>query len=290
MKKVSIGSWAISMDLPELCRGLSKLNFDGISMGGFAPHANPKIYDTKEKKDGLKALLKETNLEVADYAADLWSVDSLKQKDEWLALFDESVEFMDEMDWRIVRIDSGTVPILPEGKTYRECRDIITDSFIHCAKKAAQYGIDVVWEFEPGFMINEPKNILETVKDVNEKNFGILVDTCHAYMSSVIGARHIEEGCTLKGGILELVDMFKGHIAHVHVIDSDGSLNGEGTSTHFPFGGGNINFDEVIPAIIEKGGYKGDWWSIDLCEWPDAWKATEDCKNFVDAFNAKYCK
>ena len=71
MKKVSIGSWAISMELPELCEGLKKLNFDGISLGGFLPHAHPSLYDTKEKKAALKKLLADNNLEVADYAADL---------------------------------------------------------------------------------------------------------------------------------------------------------------------------------------------------------------------------
>lgn len=291
MKKVSIGSWAISMELPELCKGLADLKFDGISMGGFKPHANPELYETKEKRDGLLQLLKDNNLEVADYAADTWSItNSVQQSEEWLALYDQAVEFMDMMDWRLVRIDTGMTPNIPDGYTYAQCREKITENFIHCAKKAKQYGITVAWEFEPGFMISEPKYVVETVKNVGEANFGVLVDTCHAHMSSVIGANHIEEGCTLKGGIVEFLEMLSGKITHIHLIDSDGSLNGENTSTHVPFGGGDVDFDTVIPAIIEKGGYKGDWWSIDLCEWPDAWKATADCKKFVDGLNEKFCK
>jgi sugar phosphate isomerase/epimerase len=295
MKKVSIGSWAFVFQgetvlLPELCQKLEDLKFDGISMGGFAPHADPKLFDTKEKKDGLKKLLKDHNLEVAEYAADLWSVDSLKDSAAWLDLFDKAVEFMDYMGFKKIRIDSGTVPILPDGMTYENCQDKIKENFHHCAKKAAQYGIDIAWEFEPGFMINEPKNIVKTVDELGEKNFSILFDTCHGYMSSVIGARHIEEGCTLKGGLKEFIQMCKGRIGHVHVIDSDGSLNVANTSTHNPFGTGNIDFDEAIPALLNDAGYKGDWWAIDLCEWPDPLKAISDCKDYVDAFNAKYCK
>lgn len=297
MKKVSIGSWAYIMGafadkpilLPELCAELSKMKFDGISLGGFMPHAHPSLYDTPAKKAELKQLLKEYSLEVADYAADLWSVDSFKQNSEWLALFDMNVAFMAEMGFKTIRIDSGTQPILPEGWKYEDAKDFVKTQFKKCARRAAQDGIEVVWEFEPGFIVNEPKNVLEVVNDVGEKNFSVLFDTCHGYMSAVMGARHIEPDCKLKGGILEFIEMLRGKIGIVHVIDSDGSLNGQGTSTHNPFGMGNIDFNEVIPALLDKAQYKGEWWAIDLCEWPDAWRATADCKAFVDAFNQKYC-
>jgi hypothetical protein len=31
-----------------------------------------------------------------------------------------------------------------------------------------------------------------------------------------------------------------------------------------------------------------DWWTIDLCFWPDAWQATADCKKYLDELIAKY--
>lgn len=294
MKKVSIGSWAYVFGafeknpimLPELCEKLNELGFDGISMGGFKPHAHPSLYDTKEKKAELKKLLESNNLEVADYAADLWSVSSLEQKDEWLKLFDESCNFMADMGWKTIRIDSGAPPVLPEGMTYEQAKDMVRDSFYKCAKRAAKDGIEVVWEFEPGFIVNEPKNVVEMVKAVGEPNFSLLVDTCHAHMGAN-GARHIEEGLVLDGGELEYIEMAKGLIGFVHVIDSDGTLNEAGTSTHAPFGLGKIDFDKVVPALLDAG-YKGDWWAIDLCEWPDAWNVTAQCKAFVDEFNKKF--
>lgn len=296
MKKVSIGSWAYVFGafkddpvlLPQLAEKLEELGFDGISMGGFAPHANPDLYDTPEKRRELKDLLKKYNLEVADFAPDLWSLNSLTQSKEWVELFEKNARFADDMGFKTIRVDTGAPPELPKGMTYEEARDIIVNNFKQISQIAAKYGLEVVWEFEPGFIINEPKYIAETYEKVNEPNFSILFDTCHGYMSAEKGARHIEPD-VLDGGILEFIDMLNGKIGLVHVIDSDGTLNGEGTSTHAPFGLGEIDFDEVIPALIEKGGYDGDWWAIDLCEWPDAWNVTEECKTFVDGINQKYC-
>lgn len=295
MKKVSIGSWAFTgenfadnpIDLKEVVEKLHEMNFDGISMGGFMPHANPSLYDTEEKRAGLKKLLEDNKLGVADYAVDTWSVDGLKQSEEWIELFRKGAELCHQMGWPVIRVDSGTQPILPEGMTYAEARAKIVDNFKKICKIAQGYGQQVVWEFEPGFMINEPKYILETYEAVNEPNFSILFDTCHGYMSAVMGARHIEPDI-LEGGILEFIDMLKGKIGFVHLIDSDGTLNVTATSTHAPFGLGKINFDEVIPALLAAG-YDGEWWAIDLCEWPNAWAVTEDCFKFVDALNKKFC-
>ncbi len=298
MKKISIGSWAYVFGafaddpilLPQLCDKLQELGFDGISMGGFKPHANPELYDTPEKREGLKKLLKDHNLGVADFACDLWSLDALKQADEWVALFEVNAKFAQEMGWKIIRVDSGTPPILPEGMTYEQAKAVIVGNFQRIAQIAQKYGLQVVWEFEPGFLINEPKTIVETVEAVGEPNFTLLFDTCHAYMSAVQGSRHIEPGCKLDGGVEEFAAMCKDKIGIVHLIDSDGTLNETQTSTHAPFGLGVIDFDSVIPALLDKADYKGDWWAIDLCEWPDAWKVTADCKAFVDGINEKYCK
>jgi len=298
MKKVSIGTWAFifgtyaenPISLEELCKTLSEMGFDGVSMGGFEPHASPNIYTTDEKRAELTAMLKKYNLGVADFACDLWSVDSLKQTDEWLALFDKNCTFCKQMGWDIIRIDSGTPPVLPEGKTYAEIKEFFIKTFKGMAQRAAKDGLTVVWEFEPGFMINEPKNIIDVVKAVGEPNFKLLFDTCHGHMAAVEGSRHIEEGLKLNGGLLEFIEMCKDEIGIVHLIDSDGTLNEAATSTHAPFGDGVIDFDAAIPALLDKANYKADWWAIDLCEWPDALKAMADCKAFVDGLNKKYCQ
>ena len=290
-KKISIGSWAYAflatpILLPEAAKRLGELKFDGISMGGFVPHAAPKDWDTEEKRAELAKLLSDNGLEVADYAVDLWSVDAIEQSGEWLRLFEESSDFADKMGWKTIRVDTGRKKVcVPDGMTYADVRAKVVENFKHIAKYAAQYGQQVVWEFEPGFIVNEPKYIIEVYEKVNEPNFTLLFDTCHGQMVSS-GANHIEPDA-LEGGIMEFIGMLKGKIGFVHVIDSDGTLNRDNTSTHAPFGQGSLNFDEIIPALLDAG-YKGDWWAIDLCECPDAWEATADCKKFVDAFAEKF--
>jgi sugar phosphate isomerase/epimerase len=295
MKKVSVGSWAYifagnEILLPELCEKLHGLRFDGVSMGGFKPHANPALYDTPGKKQELKDLLKKNELQVAEYACDLWSLDAIKQKDEWIALFEVNAKFCQDMGWGIIRVDSGTKPVLPDGMTYDAAKAVVTDNFRQVAKIARKYGLEVVWEFEPGFLINEPESILAVLDAVGEPNFSLLFDTCHGYMSAVRGARHILPDRTLAGGLEEFVGMCKDKIGIVHLIDSDGELNGEGTSVHAPFGTGFIDFDKAIPAFLNGANYKTDWWAIDLCEWPDPWPVTADSKAFVDKLNETYCK
>ncbi len=296
MKKVSIGSWAYVFGafakapilLPQLCEKLNELKFDGISMGGFKPHANPELYGTDEKRNELKALLNKYGMEVADFACDLWSLDSLKQPEEWIELFKKNAVFMRQMGWKTIRVDTGAPPVLPDGMDYEAAKAKIADNFKRIAKIAKEHGLDVVWEFEPGFIVNEPKNIVAMCDEVGADNFSILVDTCHAYMCADKASRQIEDGKGAKD-MYEFIDMMKGKIGLVHLIDSDGTLNGEGTSTHAPFGLGVIDFDKAVPALLSAG-YTNDWWAIDLCEWPDAWRVTADCKAFVDKLNEKYCK
>lgn len=290
MKKVSISSWAIPQHIEELCKGAKELGFDGISLGGFAPYgANADLQKTPEEVAAYKKSFADTGLEVADYAIDLWAYDALKQTKEWRAAYTRALKFAKEFAMTdIIRVDTDSKPVVPEGMTYDEVKKFYIKNFKEMAREAAEYGFKVVWEFEPGFIINEPSNIMEVVKGVDEENFSLLFDTCHAH-NCALGLNGIEPE-VLNGGILEFIEMAKGYIGFVHVIDADGTLNHDNTSEHVPFGDGDINFDKVIPALIEVGEYKGDWWAIDLCEWPDAWGVTGKCKKFVDAFNEKFCK
>ena len=101
------------------------------------------------------------------------------------------------------------------------------------------------------------------------------------------GARQPGEKEILEGGVVELARKLRGRINHVHLIDSDGTLHNDETSTHAPFNEGKIDFDELMPELA-KNDMGHDWWTIDLCFWPDAWPVTEKCKQAVDELNKKY--
>jgi sugar phosphate isomerase/epimerase len=127
------------------------------------------------------------------------------------------------------------------------------------------------------------------VYKVDHPNFSILFDSCHAYMCSVIGSRQMGEKELLPKGVVQFAYMLTGKIGHIHLIDSDGTLHDGETSTHAPLGTGLLNFDEIIPAILDAG-YKDEWWPIDLCFWPKALEATGQCKIFLDDLVKKYGK
>jgi sugar phosphate isomerase/epimerase len=81
--------------------------------------------------------------------------------------------------------------------------------------------------------------------------------------------------------------MLTGKIGHLHFIDSDETLHDNETSTHAPLGTGVLNFDKIIPAVLEAG-YSDDWWSIDLCFWPNALYLTEENKRYLDKLISKF--
>jgi sugar phosphate isomerase/epimerase len=145
-----------------------------------------------------------------------------------------------------------------------------------------------VWEFEPGFIFNKPSEVVKMLEDVGEANFTALFDCCHAYMCSVVAARQMGEKETLPGGVIEFARLLKGKIGMVHLIDSDGTLHDNDTSTHAPFGLGKLDMDAIYQELIKPEIYAGDFIGIDLCFWPDAWNVTKQCYDFVRGLQRKY--
>jgi sugar phosphate isomerase/epimerase len=137
----------------------------------------------------------------------------------------------------------------------------------------------VVWEFEPGFVFNKPSEVLALHGRVGHPNFRLVFDTSHAYMCSVVGSRQYGAREVLPGGVVELLDRLSGRIGSVHLIDSDGTLYGDETSTHRPFGEGKIDFDALAPRLLALPGV--DWWTIDLSFWAGSWELIDSSRAFV---------
>ena len=55
---------------------------------------------------------------------------------------------------------------------------------------------------------------------------------------------------------------------------------------HLPFGEGVVDFAPIVDRLYGEE-LAHDWWTIDLCFWPDAWGATEHCKKSIDGFIAQ---
>jgi len=40
----------------------------------------------------------------------------------------------------------------------------------------------------------------------------------------------------------------------------------------------NAVYEKLLKPAIEAAGYKGPWWTIDLCFWHNAWEITEELR------------
>ena len=65
----------------------------------------------------------------------------------------------------------------------------------------------------------------------------------------------------------------------MHLMDSDGTLCGDETSTHCPFGEGLIDFNGMGARLLAQPDV--EWWCIDMCFWPDSWDLIEPSLRFV---------
>jgi sugar phosphate isomerase/epimerase len=299
-KKLSIGTWAYAfgpysknpIPFDTVVREVSRLGYDGVEIAGTRPHIFPDDYPMKADRERICALLNAYQLEVSGVAADFWcapgpGTDAAQENDGYIRLFKKNLQLCMDLGSPSIRVDTVNGPDGPPGVDRKVAFKRIASLWHECAQIAEEFGVRVVWEFEPGFFLNKPSEVVQMFEAVNHPNFSLMVDTCHLYMCAVVGARQPKPVETLKGGVLEFIGMLKGKIGHLHLIDSDGTLHDNETSTHAPFGTGKIDFDQVIPAIIEAG-YVGKWWTVDLCFWPQAWEVTAQSKAFLAKYINRY--
>ncbi|UCC98080.1 MAG: sugar phosphate isomerase/epimerase [Phycisphaerales bacterium] len=297
MKKISIGSWAYTIgpyaDNPvaweEVIKKLAELGFDGVELGGFPPHPNPDDMPDRQQRDACKQQVADLGLGWSGLAANLWSQHLIDTDDNsaYVDCFRQNLQFCVDLGIPAIRVDCVQPPTIFETVDPDTALKRVVETWKICAADAADAGIRMAWEFEPGFAFNKPSDIVRIVEQVDHDNFGVMFDACHGYMVAATGARQPGEKEILPGGVVELARKLRGKINHIHLIDSDGTLHDNETSTHAPFGEGKIDFDELMPELA-KNDMGHDWWTIDLCFWADAWTVTAKCKQAVDELNKKY--
>lgn len=301
MKRISIGSWNFNIGpyaehpvpFDDVLQQLQQLGFDGIELGGFNSYPNPDNTPTKEDRAALVEKLSGYGLTFSGLAADLWSQKLINTDDQsaYINEFTKNADFARDLGIGGVRVDTVQPPTIFDEVDYDTAFNRVVNTWKTCADIAADRGLYMTWEFEPGFAFNKPSEILRIHEAINKPNFGILYDTCHGQMVGVIGARQPGEKETFDNQI-EFIQMLSGRINHIHLIDSDNTCHKDAngndeTSAHPPFGAGILNFDEILP-VLTKENVGHDWWTIDLCFWHDAWAATATCKTAIDEMNAKY--
>ena len=269
----------------------------GLRRGGLGrlpPHPNPDALPAKSQREELRAKVRQWGLEFAGMDTCLGGRRLLDTDDTapYVAAFAQKAAFGADLGVATLRVDTVQPPTVFEHVDYQTALGRLARTWQTCCRIAADRGLRVSWEFEPGFAFNKPSDVLRVLDAVDRPNFGVLLDTCHAQMVSVIGARQPGEKETLPGGPRELIRMLHGRINHLHLIDSDNTCHKDeqgrdDTSAHPPFGCGLLDFDELMPALAAEP-LPDDWWTIDLCFWPQAWEAAAECKQFVDGLNRRY--
>lgn len=312
-KRISIGTWAYTIGpyashpvpFDTVCSKLKELGFHGVELGAFPPHPNPGnpngpdsewpgALSEKSQREELKAKMAELGLGFSGIAANLWGEKLINTDDQtkYIEEFKKNAQFAEDLGITNVRVDTVQPPTVLEEVNPAIAYQRVVNTWRRCCEIAEDHGQTVVWEFEPGFAFNKPSQILHIHDGVNKENFGILYDTCHGEMVGVVGARQPGEKEVLANQV-EFIRKLHGRILHVHLIDSDGTChkdaNGDDeTSAHPPFGLGYLDFDTIVPELVKASQQRHDWWTIDLCFWPDAWEATATCKTKMDELAEKY--
>ncbi len=312
-KKISIGSWAYTIgpyakhpiDFDTVCDRLKQLGFQGVELGAFPPHPNPGnpngpndnwpgAMPERSQRAELKAKMQSKGLGFSGIAANLWGEKLINTDDQtkYIDEFKKNAEFAMDLGIAGIRVDTVQPPAILREVDYDTAKERVVRTWRSCADIASDYGLYIAWEFEPGFAFNKPSDIVRIHDAVGKSNFGLMYDTCHGQMVGVNGARQ-EGGKEVFPSQVDFIRFLDGRINHVHVIDSDNTCHkddagNDETSAHPPFGLGVIDFDAVMPELIKACRLPHDWWTIDLCFWPDAWAATERCKKFADRLVEKY--
>lgn len=273
LPKMSIGSWAFSFGpfesdpwpFSKFLKYAAETGFDGVELNGFRPHPHPDDYDTPEKCAELVNEISGLGLGVSGYGPDFRAVPPAEvETGDYLDMLNKCLFFCEQCGIKTLRIDSVSPPLEMSPEKYEEMFTRLVKTWHAAAERCAESSVLLVWEFEPGFWLNKPSEVKRTVQAVGHDNFKVLFDTSHAYMGAVIGSRHTVGKEILSGGVAEYADMLSEYVGHLHLIDSDGTLHDDETSTHTPFGEGYINFPEslkpVVPVLRNL-----EWWCADYC-------------------------
>jgi sugar phosphate isomerase/epimerase len=290
MKKISLGSWAFAfgpyasdpVPFDRTAKRLADAGYDAIEICGIQQHVTLEAYPTTESRQPVRAMLDELGLARSGYACDQYATDPSEaaHKDRYLDRFARNLEMCSDLGIAGIRVDTVAPPNkYSNAADHESAKGRVTEVFHAAAQKAQEAGVKLHWEFEPGFLFNKPSEIVEMHEKTAHPNFTVMFDTSHAYMCAVVGSRQASPKETLPGGVEELLDKLEGRIGAVHLIDSDGSLHDNETSTHSPFGTGRVDFRSLAPKLLAVPGI--EYWTIDMCFWAGSWELADASLAYV---------
>jgi sugar phosphate isomerase/epimerase len=287
--KISLGSWAFSfgpyaaapIPFADVVDRLAKAGYEGVDICGFPPHVSLDRYPTRQSRAELVRFIEDRGVRVSGYSADFSDINPVIPDNEtaYLDLLKRCVQMCADLGSPSMRLDTVAAPGSIPDDEYERSFHRVAKLWAEGAEIAQHAGVRLVWEFEPGFAFNKPGEVIRMHQEVRHQNFSLVFDTSHAYMCGVAGARQHGKRDVVQGGVAGLLDKLQGRIGAIHVIDSDGTLSYDETSTHRPFGEGIIDFKRLAPRLLAVPNI--EWWTVDLSFWPGAWELVESSRDFV---------
>ncbi|MBI0141150.1 sugar phosphate isomerase/epimerase [Bartonella sp. W8125] len=294
--KIYMGSWCFASGLKrpatldQVIKILSAYGFDGIGVGaGFVNHASIERYPDTHSRKELAKYINGHDLEVALYAPDPyglpWATDDDAYKS-YLKSFKDSLLFTKDIGSPSMRVDPGSFGPLPRNSDYSRIWTRVVETFQKQAKMAADEGVMLLWEPETAQIFVRPSEIIRLLKEVDSKNFKLNVDFAHARAISELGHNQLRPYETLKGGVIEFINMVGAYIGDIGVVDTDDNIVSNIFASHIGLGKGNLNIEQMLQAVIATG-YKGPWWGLDIIPvnevvFTDAWNGIAAYRDMLD--------
>src|SRR6188474_1690948 len=171
--KLSLGSWAFTFGpfaahpwpFAQVLDFIAQAGYDGVEINGFRPHPHPDDYDTAAKCQALLGEIEARGLGISGYAPSFVDVPPAEVETEaYLAVLRKCLDFCTWCGIKTLRVDTVSPPDehAPDGYETRFAR--LTRTWHAAAVEAAKAGVVIVWEFEPGFWLNKPSEVLRTVE------------------------------------------------------------------------------------------------------------------------------
>jgi len=273
--KIGFGSWAFAFgpfasdpwSFQRVCQYVADAGYDGIEINGFRPHPHQDDFNSDVKCRKLREQIESFGLGISGFAPDMTPAPpAVSSEAVYLRLVDSARAFCERMGITTLRVDSVSAPAPLERSEYEARFARLAGNFTAAAERLGRSGVQLIWEFEPGFWLNRPSEVLRLLQAVDSDNFGLLFDTSHA-LTSARGRRQTDPVEVLEGGAVEYARLLKPYVRHLHLIDSVGDLHDDETSEHLPFGTGEIDFDAVVDEL-GTAATSLPWWTVDYCFWP----------------------
>jgi sugar phosphate isomerase/epimerase len=287
--KISRGSWclAFGMDpipsLEQVVDVLSAFGYDGIELAGFFDHATVEKYPDAASRKKLVDWISSKNLEIAGYApgpyGDFgrlpWATGSEDVLAEYGRFFEDHLQFCVDCGITGMRVNPGDFGPMPRDVDYDKTWDRVVTTFRGHAERGAEVGVTMLYELESGQLFVKPSEALKLIEEVGHDNLQLMFDVGHVEACCVIAHNQVQPQERLAGGQVEFAKMMAGKIGHMHVCDTDSNTWHNAFGTHLGIGKGIVDFDALIPAIVD-GGYTSKWWSVDAIPmssetWADTW-------------------